>query len=335
MALKMQAEERDLDEVKYEEERARLDSLAREQMKKQMEESMSEFSQLRNPWKWEIRQRVWGLMEEQDIAREPRPVFHRIPNFEGADRAAMQLCSLSEFKEAKVVKVNPDTPQKEVRYRTLMASKTLMTPQPRLRTGFFSILSLDTIPRDQVRQCCTSVGVAKYGKPLTTEDEIKVDLIVVGSTAVCPRTGARIGKGEGFAELEYGMLRMMGAIDDNTLVVTSVHDAQVVDDIPSEELLKHDVPVDIICTPTRIIRIENRRKKPEGIYWDLLSPEKLAQIKVLQQLKAKIEEETGTKLPTGPSEKLPPLAARSDAIRRGNRGRNNRGRGRGGRRGQA
>ena len=36
-----------------------------------------------------------------------------------------------------------------------------------------------------------------------------------------------------------------GAIDDNTLVVTSVHDAQVVDDIPSEELLKHDVPVDM------------------------------------------------------------------------------------------
>jgi hypothetical protein len=28
----------------------------------------------------------------------------------------------------------------------------------------------------------------------------------------------RCGKGEGFAELEYGILRWMGAIDDSTLV---------------------------------------------------------------------------------------------------------------------
>ena len=32
---------------------------------------------------------------------------------------------------------------------------------------------------------------------------------------------------QGFAELEYGMLRWMGAIDDTTLVVTTVHDCQV------------------------------------------------------------------------------------------------------------
>jgi len=31
----------------------------------------------------------------------------------------------------------------------------------------------------------------------------------------------------GFAELEYGILRFMGACDDSTLVVTTVHDCQV------------------------------------------------------------------------------------------------------------
>lgn len=31
----------------------------------------------------------------------------------------------------------------------------------------------------------------------------------------------------GFAELEYGALRYMGAVDDSTLVVTTVHDCQV------------------------------------------------------------------------------------------------------------
>eukprot|EP00959_Pyramimonas_sp_CCMP1952_P016437 348651-Pyramimonas_sp.AAC.1 len=55
----------------------------------------------------------------------------------------------------------------------------------------------------------------------------------------------------GFAELEYGMLRYMGAIDDSTVVVTSVHDEQLVDNIPLDKITKHDVAVDIICTPTR------------------------------------------------------------------------------------
>ncbi|CAO2822632.1 unnamed protein product [Amaranthus hypochondriacus] len=102
-----------------------------------------------------------------------------------------------------------------------------------------------------INEACTSVGVAKYGRPIGLDEKIKVDLIVIGSVAVDPNTGARLGKGEGFAELEYGMLRYMGAIDDNTLVLTTVHDQQLVDDIPTEKLLVHDVPVDIICTPTR------------------------------------------------------------------------------------
>lgn len=50
------------------------------------------------------------------------------------------------------------------------------------------------------------------------------------------------------------MLRMMGAVDEKTLVVTSVHDCQVLpeeNDIDTTQLLLHDVPVDVICTPTR------------------------------------------------------------------------------------
>jgi rRNA maturation endonuclease Nob1 len=45
------------------------------------------------------------------------------------------------------------------------------------------------------------------------------------------------------------------------------------------------VPVDIIVTPTPIIRVSNRLPKPSGVMWDLLSPQKLSQIRVLQELK--------------------------------------------------
>ncbi|KAK3426186.1 hypothetical protein EUGRSUZ_F02694, partial [Eucalyptus grandis] len=209
------------------------------------------------------------------------------------------------------VKVNPDSPQKQVRFLTLSDGKRLLTPQPRLRTGFFSVLQSSMLAPHTINEACTSAGAAKYGRPIRLDEKIKVDLIVIGSVAVDPKTGARLGKGEGFAELEYGMLRYMGAIDDSTPVVTSVHDCQLVDDIPVEKLLIHDVPVDVICTPTQVIFTNTSIPKPQGIYWDKLSPEKLGQIRILRELKRRIEQETGQQLPCGPSEKLPPTAQQS------------------------
>ena len=299
-----------MDDEAYETERLEKDAQAMQAMKEKAE---VEFSKLRTPWKWEIRKRIWDLLEAKDIARPPRPVHHRIPNFDGAAQAAKRLQQLPEFEAAKIIKVNPDTPQKPVRQWVLQSGKTLLTPQPRLRTGFFSILSKDTIPSGvQIEECTTSRGVAKYGTPIGLNEEYTVDLVVVGSTAVCPETGARVGKGEGFAELEWGILSLQGNLDaSKTLVVTAVHDEQIVNDMPKGQLTKHDVPVDIIVTPTRVIRVPNRAPKPSGVYWDLLSPQKLGQIRVLRQLKQDIEKRDGIKLPSGPDEVLPPTAQRN------------------------
>ena len=312
---------RDFDEVAYEKDRLEKDAEAMKNMK-QMKEI--EFSKLRTPWKWEIRQRIWDLMEEKDIARFPRPVHHRIPNFEGADKAAQRLSTLPEFTAAKCIKVNPDTPQRPVRHAVLEQGKILLTPQPRLRTGFFSTIEMAALPSSvQVEQCTSSKGVAKWGTPVSLNDEYTVDLVVVGSTAVCPKTGARVGKGEGFAELEWGILSAQGNLNAaTTLVVTTVHDEQVVDDIPAGSLTKHDVPVDVIVTPTKVIRVPNRAPKPSGIFWDLLSPQKLGQIRVLRQLKQEIEERDGIELPSGPDEVLPPVAKKTSTRQKNNSGKN-------------
>ncbi|KAJ0024346.1 hypothetical protein Pint_07899 [Pistacia integerrima] len=319
------------DESAYEAERLSLDAKARQSMaetsKREVEMGTEDDPKA---WKWVIRKRIWDLMETRNFSQNPRPVHHRIPNFVGAAVAAKNLGGLEEFQVAGCVKVNPDSPQKQVRFLTLSGGKKLLTPQPRLRTGFFSVLESSMLSPSTINEACTSVGVAKYGRPIGLDEKIKVDLIVIGSVAVDPKTGARLGKGEiltskldfpffflrkgsafqGFAELEYGMLRYMGAIDDSTPVVTSVHDCQLVDDIPVEKLLIHDVPVDIICTPTQVIFTNTTIPKPQGIYWDKLSPEKLGQIRILRELKSRIERETGQKLPSGPSEKLPPTAQR-------------------------
>ena len=62
-----------------------------------------------------IRREVWRLMEESGISRFPKPVEGRIPNFEGSERAAQRLIKQHELQNARIVKVNPDSPQTSVR----------------------------------------------------------------------------------------------------------------------------------------------------------------------------------------------------------------------------
>jgi 5-formyltetrahydrofolate cyclo-ligase len=167
----------DLDEPAYEKDWLEKDAQAMEAMK---ELSENEFSKLRTPWKWEIRKRIWDMMEEKDIARSPRPVHHRIPNFAGAEQAAARLATLPEFQSARIVKVNPDTPQRPVRHLVLEQGKTLLTPQPRLRTGFFSTVKMDQLPSlVKVEECTVSKGVVKWGTSVTLKDKYTVDLVVV------------------------------------------------------------------------------------------------------------------------------------------------------------
>jgi len=82
------------------------------------------------------------------------------------------------------------------------------------------------------------------------------------------------------------MLAECGKVNENTPVVTTVHDVQVVDDeIP---VAPYDLPVDLIVTPTRVIKTERTIPKPRGIYWDLLPREKLEAIPVLKELMQRV-----------------------------------------------
>ena len=72
-------------------------------------------------------------MEEKGVARFPRPVHGRIPNFEGAAQAAERLKELASWKEASVVKANPDSPQRPVRRPALEQGKVMYMRDPRLR----------------------------------------------------------------------------------------------------------------------------------------------------------------------------------------------------------
>ena len=198
--------------------------------------------------KEEIRMRVWQRMEERKVVAFPKPVFNRIPNFVGAERAAQKLRELPEYKAAKVVFCNPDSPQRPVRELALKDGKTVVMATPKLREGFL-LLDPNTILLDRVSEASTIRGAFKHGRPIEPS-KVRVDFFVAGSVAVSP-DGGRLGKGTGYSDQEYKILKSSGGLAPQAPVVTTVHDVQIVENIPRDQW---DIPVDIISTPTRVIR---------------------------------------------------------------------------------
>jgi len=193
--------------------------------------------------------KIWKLMEEKDIAVFPKPVYHRIPNFKGAERAAQNLRNLPEYKKAKVIFCAPDSPQKPVREMSLKNGKIVVMATPRLTKGFLVLSPEATAGKEHVAS--TIKGAFRFGK--ITTDFSKPDLIVLGSVAI-DKKGNRLGKGRGYGDLEIKILtERFGKIP----VATTIHDVQLVESVPSTPL---DKKVDIIVTPTKVIRAKSDKR---------------------------------------------------------------------------
>jgi len=225
-----------------------------------------------------IRERIWRLMEEKDIARFPRPVFGRIPNFVGAERAAENLRKTAEWKKSETIFVNPDSPQKQVRFFALVDSKKLIMASPRIKKGFI-LLDPNHIKPAVYHHAVTIRGAFRYGKIVEPQQIDYIDMKVAGCVAVDPK-GGRLGKGHGYSDLEWGILSEFGLVDDKTVTATTVHDMQIVEEIP---MTSHDFPIDIIATPTKVIYTNTPYKKPKGIFWEE-AMERVDEIPLLYQL---------------------------------------------------
>lgn len=57
------------------------------------------------------------------------------------------------------------------------------------------------------------------------------------------------------------------------------------DTLPSELFTDLDVPIDLIVTPTQVIRVAKRLPRPTGIRWTILSQRRLGVVPVLQAIK--------------------------------------------------
>jgi 5-formyltetrahydrofolate cyclo-ligase len=231
-----------------------------------------------------LREQVWSAMRAAKVARFPGAAG-RIPNFTGAEAAAERLRALPAWRDARTVKANPDSAQLPVRQRALEDGKTVYMAVPRLaeREPFF-LLDPDHLGQPP-RKAASISGASKSARRVSLDELAPVDMVVMGCVAV-GEDGARLGKGGGFADLEYALATAAGLIGPETLCVTTVHELQVrpAGTVPTAA---HDVPMDLVVTPDRVIDCrESRSARPEGqIRWAELTEEKIAAIPLLTALR--------------------------------------------------
>jgi 5-formyltetrahydrofolate cyclo-ligase len=218
-----------------------------------------------------IRARVWDLLAAERVV-EPG-VHGYIPAFAGAEAAAGRLAALPEWQAAQVIKAVPDRAQQPVRERALRDGKLLYVAVPKLAAEQPFFVLDPAAPAE----AATREHAAYHARKIAVEDMRRVDIVVVGSVAV-NRRGTRVGKGAGYSDIEVALLQEAGRIGPSTVIVTTVHPLQVIDDaIPETE---HDFSVDLIVTPDEVIECEPQRR-PTGLYWNTLTPAKIAAIPVL------------------------------------------------------
>jgi len=210
----------------------------------------------------------------------PKPVFGKIPNFIGARNAAEQLKTLRIWRKARGIKSNPDSPQRWVRKNALKQGKTVYMAVPRLKKEK-CFLKLDPKKIADIEKASTIKGAFKQGIPVFPDEIDEIDLIITGSVAVTVH-GEKIGKGGGFSDLEYGILRELKTIDEQTPIVTTVHELQLIKEIPMET---HDVPMNYVVTPKKVWETNTDIPTPKGIYWDLLG-DKINDIPILMEIKS-------------------------------------------------
>jgi 5-formyltetrahydrofolate cyclo-ligase len=229
----------------------------------------------------QVRKAVWKAMDREGVSRFPG-AEGRIPNFSGAKLAAERLAGHRLWKRAQVVKANPDSPQTHARRLALEEGKTVVMAVPRLRDVHpFRVLDPRRLSKKAIREAATIKGALRHGRVVALEEIPEIDFVLCGSVGV-NLNGARIGKGGGWADLEYGILIDAGKIDEHTTVATTVHPIQIL----RENLLVtgHDLPIDVIATPRAVIEVARAYDRPRGILWDHLQPPQIREIPVLERM---------------------------------------------------
>ncbi|KAB1153084.1 hypothetical protein F6X68_14945 [Micromonospora sp. AMSO12t] len=225
-----------------------------------------------------VRQHVWDLLEREGAA--PPGVHGHIPDFTGKEDAAARLAELDVWKQARVIKCNPDRAQLPVRVRALQEGKLLYMAVPRLATPKPFYLLDPTVLTVSFETAATSTGAPEIAPTVGPDEMRPVDLIVCGSVAVSRRGGVRVGKGAGYSDLEIALLTEAGLVTTHTAIATTIHQTQLLD----QELPRagHDFSVDFAITQDEVVACAPDRERPPSIIRPNLRQDHLDTIPVLR-----------------------------------------------------
>jgi 5-formyltetrahydrofolate cyclo-ligase len=222
------------------------------------------------------RERIWTLLDRSGVRVDEGR--ESIPDFVGADAAAARLGAVPQWRQASTVKANPDRSQLPVRLLALREGRTVFMAVPAMASPepFFRLDP--AVLGDDLAAAVDGRTAGLVAPTVAVEAVGPIDVVVCGSLAV-DRRGVRLGKGAGYSDLEIALLTEAGMITSRTVVITTVHPLQVVDEpLPYSE---HDVRVHYIVTPDEVVECA----APEvsaALDWSLLTSEKVKSIPVLQ-----------------------------------------------------
>jgi 5-formyltetrahydrofolate cyclo-ligase len=230
-----------------------------------------------------LREQLWSDLDQPGVARFPKPA-NRIPNFVGAEAAARRLAETEEWAATSTLKSNPDSPQWPVRTLALQDGKVVYMAVPRLAEHNPFFFLDPTNLADDPRTASSIKGAGRSARTVDVDELEPVDLVVTGCVGI-DESGARLGKGGGFSDLELAVAAEAGLVDVDTIVVTTVHERQVLapGTVPTTE---HDIHVDVIVTPDRVLRCPRPSSwtLPQ-LQWDELTEEKIAAIPLLARIR--------------------------------------------------
>uniref|UniRef100_A0A8W7PR34 5-formyltetrahydrofolate cyclo-ligase n=1 Tax=Anopheles coluzzii TaxID=1518534 RepID=A0A8W7PR34_ANOCL len=177
----------------------------------------------------------------------------------------------------------------------LKANKTLFVAPSQKSDYLYAKIklpsSVEEVPLVQQRRIVKMLAGEDTYEELGIDQTEPLDMVVVGCVAVSER-GQRIGKGNGYVDLEIAILVQLGVITPKTVIATTVADEQVFSELQADLFQPYDFTVDLIVTPTRVIRVEPRPEpRAIGVQWGLLSSRRLDVVRVLKKLKERLESE--------------------------------------------
>lgn len=237
-----------------------------------------------------VRSTVWDRLREVAV---PDSRFHLdfsmyIPDYPGSDRIPDALRALPCYPGDGPVFVTPDNGLQGLRAALLRERRPMLMTTYGILRGFL-FFAPGAVPEGSIEYASSLDGAERFGERYDL-DSLRslgvLDFLVTGASAVNV-DGIRFGKGHGYFDVEWALLRDIGSVGEESPVIACVHDVQYLEvELDARET---DTLVDWVVTPARTIRIDRRGPKPGGIRWDLLDPELLATIPPLQELKAALD----------------------------------------------